>query len=183
MHWVSLYLWTSKLALKRLPCHRPVSSSVSFSVGFPDTVANTIRVRPFLDILSSSSGLDGSTLEKSMGGGDLLCSGRSPSSMSSSLCGKKEEKSCYSEFLQMKMKTAHHAETLDCTAYYDTVPGCSLLAQSAVAKSEVQYCGRAQTLWNNYFCIHKISTFYKQNPTVLLFNHTSFLYHISPVST
>lgn len=80
------YLWTSKFPLKRLPCHRLVISSVSFSVGSPDTVAKTIRVRPFLDIFRSSSGLEESTLEKSMGGGDLLCSGRSPSSMSSSSC-------------------------------------------------------------------------------------------------
>lgn len=86
------YLWISKFALKRLPCHRPVISSVSFSVGSPDTVAKTIRVLPFLDIFRSSSGLEGSTLEKSMGGGDLLCSGRSPSSMSSSSCGPKAGK-------------------------------------------------------------------------------------------
>ena len=74
----------SKLALKRLLCHRLVTSSVSFSVGSPSTVANTIRVFPFFDIFSSSSGLEASTLEKSIGGGDRLCSGRSPSSMSSS---------------------------------------------------------------------------------------------------
>jgi len=32
--------------------------------------------------------LDASIFEKSMGGGDLLCSGKSPSSMSSSFCHK-----------------------------------------------------------------------------------------------
>lgn len=74
------------MALKRLPCQRLVISSVSFSVGLPDTVTNIMRVFPFFVIFSMLSGLPGSTCEKSIGAEGLLCSGRSPSSMSSSFC-------------------------------------------------------------------------------------------------
>lgn len=82
----SAHLWTSQLALKRLPCQRLVISSVSFSVGLPDTLTNIMSVFPFFVIFSMLSGLLGSTCEKSTGAEGLLCSGRSPSSMSSSFC-------------------------------------------------------------------------------------------------